>query len=397
MAAHKEYITLSFDIGDAYVKKSILEDIRSIDAVIFDCDGVLIDVRESYNRAIAKAITYLFNTLTGCDIPEEIFSDEVMFLFRKSGGFNNDWDIVYGSIMFLLSELPTDFLIKLAKKMKTLMGEKSAAKKFLALKEVEHLSSIDAYMEKQGLKEKLRSFTDMLDESGIASVDRAICSSRKIPVEYYDILKNFLYGSSIVGESIIATLLEEIFCGPKLFEDIYGTSPRIYRGPGTIEGGRVIIKPETLNRLSSLIGGSIFGIASGSRFKAARHILGDLLNMFDQSAQVFLDDIEMIEAEYLKGGLKVNLRKPNPYSLFKSSWSLEPFRRALFIGDSMEDAIAVKRANMLDSRFISAEVYQYTGGGDRVIEEFLRFGCDIISPSVNEIPSIIEVVREGTV
>lgn len=391
------YIALNLRSGEAYVKEGRLRDIKAIDAIIFDCDGVLIDIRESYNRAVSKTATYLFNALTGQSIPEDFFSDETIFLFKRSGGFNNDWDLTYGSIIFLLSELPGELLAKIVENIKALMGERSAVKRIMALKGAICAGFGGIEIDPSRLAVKIREFTGMLDESGLASIDRAMLSSNKIPGELYNLIKSFLYGSKRVGESIIVTLFEEIFCGPKLFEEMYKVSPGIYNGRGMIENGRVIIKPEALKYLSSLIGGQKFGVASGSKFKPAKYILGDILDMFNPRAQIFLDNIEAIESKYLEAGIDINLKKPNPYSLFKSSWSLEPFRRALFIGDLMEDVIAVERANRLDPRFISAGVYQYTGVRDEVLGEFLRLGCDIIAPSVNEIPMVIETVREGLI
>jgi phosphoglycolate phosphatase-like HAD superfamily hydrolase len=385
------YIELNLNLGAAYVKESRLDDIKAVDTVIFDCDGVLIDIRESYDRAISKTTAHLYRMLTGQGISEEVISDEVIFLFRRSGGFNNDWDIVYGALMFLLSELPKDLLTKIAEEARELISERDAVKRVLKMNERMRLNAGGVKL--PDLAAELKAFTDMLDETGEASVDRALLSSGKIPEDIYGLLKNFIRGSGVVGGDIIATFFEEIFCGPKLFEEIYNVKPSFYAGSGMIERGKPIISVETLNRLSSLIGGPRFGIASGSRFMSAKYVLRNILDMFNPKAQVFLDDIEAAENEYSKRGLKVSFKKPNPLSLFRSAWSLEPFRRALFVGDSMEDAMAVEGANRLDSRFISASVYWHTTMRDKALREFLKFGCDIIMPSVNDIPLILEAFR----
>jgi len=387
------YIELNLNLGAAYVKESRLDDIRAVDAVIFDCDGVLIDIRESYDRAISKTTAHLYGMLTGQRISEEVISDEIIFLFRRSGGFNNDWDIVYGALMFLLSELPKNLLTKIAEEAGELISERDAFKRALKMSERMRLNAGGVEVNLPDLAAELKAFTDTLDEIGEASVDRALLSSGRIPEDIYGLLKAFIRGSGVVGGDIIATFFEEIFCGPKLFEEIYNVKPRFYAGSGMIERGKPIISVETLNRLSSMIGGPRFGIASGSRFMSAKYVLRNILDMFNPKAQVFLDDIEAAENEYSKRGLRVSFKKPNPLSLFRSAWSLEPFRRALFVGDSMEDAMAVERANRLDSRFISAGVYWHTAVRDKALKEFLKFGCDIIMPSVNDIPMILEVFR----
>jgi len=386
------YIKMDFDLGEAYVKEGRLTAISKVDAVIFDCDGVLIDVRESYDKAIARATAWIFEALTGQRVPEDLLTSEVIFLFRRSGGFNNDCDIVYGLLMFLLSEMPPTLLNRLFEVIRTLKVEGNAAEKINAVKE--RINVGEAPIETINLIAKIEAFTFMLNETGIASVDRAILSLKNVPREAYDAIKSFLYGSKRVGEGVIATVFEELFYGPELFRRVHNIKPELFQSPGTIENSRIIVRFEALNRLTSLIGGAKFGIASGSPSAPAKQVLGSLLDLFDAGALVFLDNILEGEKEYSERGfLKVSLGKPNPYPLLKSAWSLEPFRAAVFVGDSIEDALAVERANRLDPRFISAGVYAYTGASERAMREFLKFGCDIISPSVNEIPSIIEAAR----
>ncbi|MBS7640394.1 MAG: hypothetical protein QXJ19_01535 [Candidatus Bathyarchaeia archaeon] len=392
MKALKEYITVRFDLGEAYIKKSRLREIAEVNAIIFDCDGVLIDVRESYDKAIARATSWIFEALTGHKIPEELISSEVIFSFRRSGGFNNDHDIVYGLLMFLLSEMPAGFIKELSEAMKTVECGGSNFRKVLAVGDMIRAAFplIDAGV----LINRLKDFTYMLNNDGVASIDRAILSSKGIPRDVYDTLKSFLYGSGRVSGSIIAKVFEEIFCGPELFRRVYGLEPELFHGPGTIENSWVIVRRETLESFSQLVGWGKLGIASGSMFAPAKHVLGDILEYFNPRALVFLNDVRQIEEEYLRRGfLKISLAKPNPYQLFKSAWSLEPFKNTLYIGDSMEDVFMVERANKLDQRFIFAGVYAYTGAKDMALHEFLKSGCDIISPSVNEIPSIIEAVR----
>ncbi|MEM0049926.1 MAG: hypothetical protein QW424_06900 [Candidatus Bathyarchaeia archaeon] len=392
MGPNKEYIKMRFSLGDAYVKKNRLKDIKKVDAVIFDCDGVLIDVRESYDKAIAKTVKWIFEAITGRTFTEELISDEIIFFFRRSGGFNDDCDIVYGALMFLLCELPIKFLEDLAEVIKSVRGEGGLSRLINTMRGKLHLEDVDWNV--YALYDKLKEFTFMLDETGISSVDRAILSSKNIPEEIYASLKNLLYGSKRVGESLITTVFEEIFYGREIFKRVYNIEPIVLHSLGTINNSSVIIKPETLERLSSLIGGAKFGIASGSKISSTRYVLGSILDLFEQRALVFSDDVERVEDEYSsRGFLKVSLKKPNPYSLFRSAWSLEPFRMALYVGDSIEDALAVNKANMLDPRYMFAGVYAYTGAKDKALEEFLKFGCDIISPSVNEIPLIIETVR----
>jgi HAD superfamily phosphatase len=63
-----------------------------IDAVIFDVDGVLIDVRPSYHKAIYET----FKHYTGKDLKEEDFT-----FVKKKAGINNDWES--SSVLILMA------------------------------------------------------------------------------------------------------------------------------------------------------------------------------------------------------------------------------------------------------------------------------------------------------
>ncbi len=386
------YVVLDICSKKTYVKEGSMRSLGMIDAVIFDCDGVLIDVR-GYNKAISEAAAYIFECLTGYRIPRSLVTDEIIFLFRKSGGFNNDWDIVYGILMFLLCHLPGKMRRKLKEAAETLLHEENAAKRLLMAKEKIRGEANGLSLSFLGkLAARLRDFTSQLDVTGVASVDKALLDSGVASRDFYISVRNFLQGSKKVGGSIIETVAEEIFCGPKLFEEIYGVKPMVYWGQGMIENGKPIIKRETLKRLSSILGDGKLGVASGSRFKPAERILQDLLASFNPKALIFLDRIEEAERR-----VKVNLKKPNPFSLFEAARALEPFRFILYVGDSMEDAIMVSEARKSDLRFLSAGVYEYTNVREEAVKEFLKYGCDLILPSVNEIPYVIEAIRGGMI
>ncbi|MEM3173910.1 MAG: hypothetical protein QXU02_03385 [Candidatus Bathyarchaeia archaeon] len=161
-----KYITFKLESGEAYLRRDRIGSVRAIDAIIFDCDGVLIDIRDSYDKAISKSVAFIFEGITGLKIPENFVSDETIFLFRRSGGFNNDWDIVYGSLMFLLSNLSENQQRKLAELMAPLLHVRSAAERFSAIKEKASANTFNVSRnELDGLRENLKDFTKLLDET----------------------------------------------------------------------------------------------------------------------------------------------------------------------------------------------------------------------------------------
>jgi HAD superfamily phosphatase len=66
----------------------------NVDAVILDIDGVLVDVADSYRRAIVESIEYVYG--------DTIDYDDIQ-LFKNAGGFNNDWELTYAAALYVLA------------------------------------------------------------------------------------------------------------------------------------------------------------------------------------------------------------------------------------------------------------------------------------------------------
>ncbi|WP_435185082.1 TIGR01548 family HAD-type hydrolase [Halobellus sp. EA9] len=63
------------------------------DAVVLDIDGVLVDVADSYRRAIVESVERGYG--------KTIDREDVQF-FKDAGGFNNDWDVTYAAALYVL-------------------------------------------------------------------------------------------------------------------------------------------------------------------------------------------------------------------------------------------------------------------------------------------------------
>jgi hypothetical protein len=363
---------------------------------------VLVDIRESYNRAIAKTVSYVLKALTNSEIPERLVSDEVIYLFRKTGGFNNDWDTVYGTLMFILCSLPDDYRDVLKKLITKIETQQDPFERLTLVRNGTKIELKKGFLN-EGLFEKtvrnLKEFAKLLDTSGIASVDNVLAERASLSGDFnafYSALSNFLYFPAEVGKSIIATAQEEFFCGAKLFKQTFGIEPAFNNGSGMIENEKIIVQSAILKKLTLLLGGRKLGIASGSWSKPAKYVLGDLIKQFDPRALIFLENAEEAERKLSKEkGLLVNLRKPNPYSLLKVAEGIGEPNLVLYVGDSMEDALMAEEASKTGKKFVFAGVYGYSGLDNVVRDGFLESRCDIVIPSVNDLPSILEAIRRG--
>ena len=59
------YKRLTLNGNSALLRVSSIDSLESTDAVIFDCDGVLIDSRDSYDRAIDVTVAYFLSSIFG--------------------------------------------------------------------------------------------------------------------------------------------------------------------------------------------------------------------------------------------------------------------------------------------------------------------------------------------
>lgn len=369
------YTTIETTNGTIYIKKDKIAELEKIDTIVFDCDGVLIDVRNAYNVAIAATTRFVIESFTGTVIPETIFDSDLNHAFKSTGGFNNDWTHAYTIIMRILAELPEEILSELDK-----LAEESLILD-LPKSRFDYISGKVMFdIPVNGLYEKLMDFASYLDSTGIDTVDRIL-----LP-KVGNNIKKALKFKGPVGESIISTLFEELFLGRSLFRESFGIDPTFVQlESGIVEADEVVIMPETLDELTFILDGTRFGIASGSLKNTAKHVLKGILEKFPGDSQYWYDIVDR-DARIL--GL-TDLHKPNPYSLFKASEQYNPVK-VLFVGDTMADYLTAENAG---ADFFFAGVYGCVHNREKVKISFIKLGCPIVTPTVNELPQVLRFIK----
>jgi HAD superfamily hydrolase (TIGR01548 family) len=66
-----------------------------VDAVVLDIDGVLVDVADSYRRAIVESVDRVYG---------RTIDDAAIQQFKNAGGFNNDWELTYAAALYVLAD-----------------------------------------------------------------------------------------------------------------------------------------------------------------------------------------------------------------------------------------------------------------------------------------------------
>jgi len=72
------------------------------EVIVFDVDGVLVEVTESYREAIRAAVKHF----TGQNVSHELIQE-----FKNQGGWNNDWDLTHRFIRDFGRDVPYDVVV----------------------------------------------------------------------------------------------------------------------------------------------------------------------------------------------------------------------------------------------------------------------------------------------
>ena len=93
-------MTLTQKSKGIYVDDSF--DPTKFDSIIFDCDGVLVDITNSYDQTIVKTTKYVLETLA--KINDSIQIDfKIIDGFKSTGGFNDEVDLTYAAILSIVA------------------------------------------------------------------------------------------------------------------------------------------------------------------------------------------------------------------------------------------------------------------------------------------------------
>ena len=302
------------------------------DSIIFDCDGVLIDVTKSYDTTINKTISYVLKEIADItvDIP---LTNEILLKFKSTGGFNDEIDITYSGILCLI-----------------------AAKKL-----------------NKNPTELIIDVLDNADDSGIAYVENFL---NKIDVDITDIKSRLGYPSADKNDLIHATF-DQLFFGPELYEKIFQKKSNFSK-KGFIENDKVIVSSELIGTLKKKFDDKI-AVVTGRGFNAISSSLKEVLNQFNVKSSVFLEDESR------------DLAKPNPQSLIRAMKGLNS-KNCLYVGDSMEDIILTEKASELGFQATFCGIYGSTKLPEMKKNMFVKKNASFILESINSLPKALNLV-----
>jgi phosphoglycolate phosphatase-like HAD superfamily hydrolase len=303
------------------------------DCALFDIDGVLVDIRRSYNDAIKRTVEFVLEQTTGRKY-RNLVTDQLILRFRQSGGFNNDTDTGYAIALAAMAK-PQDT---------------ARTRRFLF------------------------EVAENTDDTGIVSVEKYLS---RYGIEKH---RQVLIYPAPVKDSYIGRVFDELFYGPKLFKKQNGLEPKYCKVKRPfIANDRIAVTKQTMKKLHERFSGNL-AIVSGRSRLAAEYSLAPVMQYFNLPACVFLEDEPREHA------------KPNPYAV-KKAMAVMGARSAVYSGDSAEDMMMARRAQKeagFDIAFVG--VYGLSPQPAKTLRQFKEQGADAVTKSVNSLPLLLNKV-----
>jgi len=329
--------------------------------LIWDMDGVLFYVRDSYRRAIVESVQYYFSDLIGLSLKTPLMYAEDAQKFKYIGGFNDDWKLTYACVLCFLVDMAKECSLPETNNPADLAGMRSALN---ALGKSAQGWAPETDLSK--LTEKIKSLGNGLEGTQAALSE--------------------LYGADALAQAgrfwytdVIKRIFQELYLGEELYRMKYSEDAVFFHGPGFIRDEKPLVSAGTLELLSEHF---YMGIASGrERFEAEYSLKLHGLDRF------FPADL-IISSEEVRHG------KPDPESLLLCRKRMMGKYAIMggeassaYIGDSVDDIRASKNAGFSSIGVLSASAL--AEDRIRMRREFDSLGCDLILEDAQELLNLL--------
>ena len=192
---------------ELYISDDMIQKIQKFDSIIFDCDGVLVDIRQSYDHAINKTISAIMNELFD-DQVGDVVTSKIHFGLKATGGFNDEVAVVYAIVM-------------------TLVASKKSNTEF---------------------KKLIIDVIDNANESGINSIDNYFTNQN---IDLTEIKLKLDYENSR-NVSYVHRIFNQLFYGQALYEEIFNEKSQFTEKP-LIDLDNIVLDENLMSKLEDQV------------------------------------------------------------------------------------------------------------------------------------------------
>ena len=317
---------------EIFISDDISQKIQKFDSIIFDCDGVLVDIRNSYDHAINKTISAIMKELFNDEVGD-IVTSKIHFGLKSVGGFNDEVAVVYAIVM-------------------TLAASKKSEIEFEKL---------------------ILDVINNANESGITSIDDYFKDQN---IDLIEIKSKLDYENSR-KVSYIHRIFNQLFYGPKLYEEIFNEKSQFNDEP-LIDLDDIVLDNNLMFKLKNRFDAKISTVTGRGKF-AFSYSMKNFLDKFDIESSVFLEDRPL------------ELAKPNPESLIESISKINS-KCSLYIGDSMEDLLMVQKCQERGYDVSFCGIYGSSDEPELKYELFQKNKASFILESIQDLPKALNLV-----
>lgn len=290
----------------------------NLDALIFSCNEILIDVSHSYREVVRKTVQlYLESAIGLVHSNEPIITSAEVTMLQKVGQFTNYWDLTTAFLIYFLEMLPP-------------VPAPTFPSKF-------HVPALMAYLQFAGGNLRI-SIDTLREQRDIAQLAKDVAAAgggiegahRALPKENRHLL---ISDGDIIKTNIVGRIFQELYLGADLFERVYNQPAVIIQSTGYVEHETRVIDPSVLEQLGQKL--SLGVVSNRPRNEVERSLKACKINQYFQSV-ITLDEILQAKAK----------PSPDPWSLLEATRLLAPTpARSAHIGANVGDIQAAKAAN----------------------------------------------------